>query len=74
MDLRDLVLCAIMPKMDTLESLRMELEAEKAVHRSDNKMFLDLLKLIWDDMNVFTPPHPSVIGELEYYADSWGWK
>ncbi len=60
--------------MDSLESLRAELEAERTVHLSDNKMFLDLLKIIWDDMNVFTPPSPEVYGKLKYYAESWGWK
>ncbi len=48
-------------------------EAEKSAHKSDNKMFLYLLKRIWEDYDAIQAMSEDVYEEFRTYAESWGW-
>lgn len=50
-----------------------ECDAEKAAHLSDNKIFLNLIRMIWEDQGAIAHMSEETYGVLYEYVISWGW-
>jgi len=48
-------------------------DAEKSSHLKSNQMFLNLLRVVWDDKECLSHMNENTFQELYTYAESWGW-